>query len=204
MRSADDLTAAATIRESATALFAERGVSAVSIRDVAADAGVSPGLVMHHYTSKAGLKRAVDERVLAMLGEMFAKASDPQLAGRSVSSMVDVFADEISTFPRLLPYLRRMLIEGGDSAERLFRALFESTRATLRTMRAAGLMSPTDDEDARAAFLLVNDLGAIILRDQVHAVLGVDPMGPDGIARWGDAVMAAYSHPVYTPPAEGA
>ena len=67
MRSAaDDRTARAAIRDEALRLFAAQGPDAVTVRQVAAAAGVSPGLVMHHFGSKAGLRAAVDEHVLAM------------------------------------------------------------------------------------------------------------------------------------------
>ena len=44
-------------------LFGAEGVAATSLRSVAGAAGVSPGLVVHHFGSKQGLVRAVDEAV---------------------------------------------------------------------------------------------------------------------------------------------
>ena len=46
-----DLTAKAVIRNTALRLFAERGPDGVSVREIAAAAGVSPALVIHHYGS---------------------------------------------------------------------------------------------------------------------------------------------------------
>ena len=37
-------------------------------------------------------------------------------------------------------------------------------------------MRRSDDEPARAAFLMVSDLAVIILREQIAGVLGVDPL----------------------------
>src|SRR5882724_4150605 len=51
------------IRAAALEGFARDGVAATSIRDVAAAAGVSPGLVQHYFPSKAALRSAVDEHV---------------------------------------------------------------------------------------------------------------------------------------------
>src|SRR3989442_8290525 len=68
-----DLTAAARIREAALRLFAARGVSGASIRDVAKAAGVSPGLVQHHFRSKARLRRAVEESVIRRATEAFGR-----------------------------------------------------------------------------------------------------------------------------------
>src|SRR5207249_1206694 len=66
-----DLTAAARIRNAALRHFAARGVAATSIRDVARAARVSPGLVQHHFRSKARLRRAVDEFVIRRALEAF-------------------------------------------------------------------------------------------------------------------------------------
>ena len=74
----DDRTARAVIRDEALRLFAARGPDAVTVRQIAAAAGVSPGLVLHHFGSKAGLREAVDQHVLGlfdlMLGELTGEA----------------------------------------------------------------------------------------------------------------------------------
>src|SRR5258706_10263986 len=81
-----DLTTKARIREAAMERFAADGVAATSLRAVARAAGVSPGLVVHHYGSKAGLIRAVDEavvrRVNATLSEVPVEAPRPELIAR--------------------------------------------------------------------------------------------------------------------------
>lgn len=64
MRSASDLTARARIRDAALARFGTDGIAATSVRAVAADAGVSPALVVHHFGSKEGLRQACDDYVL--------------------------------------------------------------------------------------------------------------------------------------------
>src|SRR5690349_6626082 len=57
----DDLTARAVIRNAALRLFGARGFDAVTVRQIAAEAGVSAALVVHHFGSKEGLRAAVDE-----------------------------------------------------------------------------------------------------------------------------------------------
>ena len=54
-----DLTPAARIRDAALARFARDGLADTSIRDVARTAGLSPGLVQHHFKTKANLRDAV-------------------------------------------------------------------------------------------------------------------------------------------------
>jgi TetR/AcrR family transcriptional regulator, regulator of cefoperazone and chloramphenicol sensitivity len=45
----------------------------------------------------------------------------------------------------------------------------------------------------RAAFLLVNDLAVLLLRDRLAEVLGVDPLSRAGMARWGREVLTVYA-----------
>ncbi|MGH3750942.1 MAG: helix-turn-helix domain-containing protein, partial [Micromonosporaceae bacterium] len=55
-RAHEDLTARARIRDAALRLFAERGIGPATIRDIAKAAGVSSGLVRHHFGSKEALR----------------------------------------------------------------------------------------------------------------------------------------------------
>ena len=65
MRSAD-LTAAARIRDAAIEQFGRHGFG-VSIRAIAEAAGVSAGLVIHHFGSKDGLRQACDAYVAEVI-----------------------------------------------------------------------------------------------------------------------------------------
>jgi hypothetical protein len=100
--------------------------------------------------------------------------------------------------PALLPYLRRLLIDGGEQAERLFASLFEATVAAMAQLRERGVVRGSPDNDLQAAFLLVNDLGAVLLRDQVRAVIGVDPLAPPGLERWSATVLDVYAHGIFS------
>jgi len=193
----DDLTASARIRGAAMRLFAERGFDATSIRDVAAEAGVSSSLVVHHFKTKAQLKAATDARLIAVLTEMLAELPTGEAAdfGETVGSMTEKLRDE----PDLMGYLRRMLVDGGEAATGLFMGLVEATVAELAAQEAAGVVLPSADPRTRAVFLIVNDLGAIVLRDLVQHALGVDPLSPVGLRQWGAVVMDVYTRGVYQP-----
>ena len=193
MRSVDgDRKASAVIRDAATALFAERGM-AVTVREIAAAAGVSPALVIHHFGSKEGLKAAVDAEAARvfeeLLDELSGAADGPPLAAG--------LAAALDAQPALLGYLRRMLVDGGDTADALFRRLFAATADALGRLEAAGVLTPARDPTLRTAFLLANDLATVVLRDQLHAVLGVDPLGPDGLERWAAEVFDVYRRGVF-------
>jgi AcrR family transcriptional regulator len=195
MRSApDDRTARAVIRDEALRLFAERGPDAVTVRQIAAAAGVSPGLVIHHFGSKDGLLEAVDAHVLAMFETMLGELTtgdlyDPGAAG-SLAEAVVRYLPADSPVPG---YLRRLLLAGGDSGRELFRRLYEGSRAALDAMSEAGLAAPGADPDVRAAILMSNDLAVLLLREQLADALGEDPLSAAGMARWGREMLAIYA-----------
>jgi AcrR family transcriptional regulator len=195
----DDRRTSAVIRDAAMALFAERGVAGVTVREVAAAAGVSPGLVMHHFGSKAGLKEAVDRRVARFVDELLADLALLPEDSHS-GSVVDVFAVRLREEVALVGYLQRLLVDGGLAADELFQRLFEVSLAGVRALTAGGVMRAAPDERLRAALLLVNDLAGVVLRDRVERVLGWDPLAADGLVRWTAELMDIYTLGVFALP----
>src|SRR5690606_12209361 len=74
---AADLTTRARIRDAAIARFARDGFGA-SLRTIAADAGVSAGLVVHHFGSKDGLRAACDTYVFEAVRDAKTEAVSPE------------------------------------------------------------------------------------------------------------------------------
>ena len=192
----DDRTARARIRDEALRLFGDRGPDGVTIRDVAAAAGVSPALVMRHYGAKDGLRKAVDEYVAGVFEAMLTGVAGPAGAGAfdqaAVPALAETVAANLPADSAIPAYLGRMLVSGGPAGEALFRRLYEASRDALSGMAAAGSASAGADPEVRAAFLLVNDLAVLILRDRIREVLGIDPLSAAGVRRWGAEVLAVY------------
>ena len=77
----EDLTGRARIRDVALRLFGDRGLDATTIRDIAAAAGVSGGLVRHHFGSKEGFRDSCDAYALDQLTRLKERAVvDGQMA----------------------------------------------------------------------------------------------------------------------------
>src|SRR5262245_43025456 len=68
----------AAVLDAATTLFAARGPAAVSVRDVAAAAGVNHALVHRHFGSKQAVLRAVLERAAYELAAVAATITETQ------------------------------------------------------------------------------------------------------------------------------
>ena len=197
---AGDRKTAAIIRDAAMELFAERGTSGVTVREIASKAGVSPGLVTHHFGTKAALKEAVDRRVSQEFGEMLGQLGHIGQEGVA-TSLAAQFAGRLEREPTLAGYVRRLLVDGGEQADRLFAQMFETTLRELRSLAVAGIARPADDEHTRAAFLLANDLALGVLRRQIEHVAGIDPLAGEGLIRWSAVALDVYTRGLFTPSA---
>ena len=202
MRDRGDLTAKAVIRDRALALFARRGPDAVAVREIAAAAGVSPALVVHHYGSKQGLRDAVDAHVMGVFEAMFDAASErPDTFSGTAPVVAAGFAElmlvHLPPGSPIPAYLRRLLLSGDAAGRAVFRRWYELSVAMTGQLTAAGLLRPSADPAVRAAFLMINDLAVVLLSEHLAAVLGVDPLTPDGMRRWAAEVVAAYAEGVF-------
>lgn len=198
-----DTTARAVIRNCALRLFAERGPDAVTVRDIAACANVSPGLVLHHFGSKQGLRDAVDAHVSSIFDAMLDKAlAEPEAFASGEPHMVKSFAElfaSISSQDSPIPaYLRRLVLSGDPVGRELFRQWFRLTRDALDVMDAKGGPLNASDRDAMAAFLLVNDLAMILLNDHIADAIGIDPLTPEGMQRWAATAFEVYLNGAFT------
>lgn len=195
-----DLTAAAAIRIAAMKLFAERAYPDVTVRQIAAAAGVSAALVIHHYGSKERLRAVLEERATAFLESMLADLASVSEEG-GTATLAELFVDRLEREPGMAGYVRRLLSDGGPAGVALFERLYRATRTTMQAMVQAGVIRPSPDEPVRDAFLLSNDLAVLLLRPHITQVVGVDPLSRDGLARWSAEVLGVYTSGVFLPAA---
>src|SRR3954469_817821 len=187
-RPADDLTARARIRDAAIKLFGERGIEGASIRDIAAEAGVSSGLVRHHFGSKEALREACDryakDRMIQIGAEL---TQDGDLTG------LDPLLLHPIAFP-LQIYIVRSMMDGSETATALF---LEGVDAVEAWAGSYGI-KPNDPRGYAAALAAIK-LSVFILRDQVSKALGEDITTPAGYNRIGQALMEVFTIPLLTP-----
>lgn len=164
MRSAD-LTARARIRNAALDLFGREGVNRVSVRAIAAHAGVSPALVLHHFESKEGLRKACDAYLVEILhGGSAVDLSDTAKLG----AMLDT--------PGLRRYLARAFLDGSPEASMLFDEMVAVTRGWISRGADEGWVRRTEDPHTQAAVYLSWLLAPLLLHEHVARALGVtDP-----------------------------
>ncbi|WP_067547889.1 TetR/AcrR family transcriptional regulator [Nocardia crassostreae] len=166
----DDLTAKARIRNAAMDLFAQYGESRVSLRAVAAAAGVTLGLVQHHFKTKAGLIEAADQLVVDYFAAAVSSVPMTGTPGENVAARNEAVRVMLRDNPAVVNYIRRAILEPGDAQMRLLESLIDLTRREVAALRDAGLASTTRRESTQIVDVLVNQFGELLLAPMIDAV----------------------------------
>ncbi|HYN99390.1 MAG TPA: TetR family transcriptional regulator [Actinomycetota bacterium] len=188
-----DRTARARIRDAALALFGERGFDGTGMRAIAADAGVSPALVIHHFGSKQGLREACDEHVAAVIRDnkhraMSSGPPDPFQLLRSAD-----------TAQPLLRYVARMLVDGSAGVENLVDTMISDAVEYMSAGVESGVLRPSEMPYERVVLLCIWQLGSVALHSHVKRLLDVDLLGdPAAIIRWGRPAVELFTHGLFT------
>jgi len=161
----EDLTARARIRDAAVARFGRDGFRA-PVRTIAEDAGVSAGLVIHHYGSKDALRAACDEHVLTVIREQ--KSAAITLA--SPSETIGLLAG-VQEYAPLFAYIVRSLLDGGALAGHFVDGLVDDAVAYLKAGEEAGTVRRSADPAGRARQVVATQVGLLVMA-QLDAAAG--------------------------------
>jgi TetR/AcrR family transcriptional regulator, regulator of cefoperazone and chloramphenicol sensitivity len=183
----EDLTARARIRDAAIRLFAERGIDGTTIRDVAGEAGVSGGLIRHHFGSKEELRDACDAYVLAQVMRIKEQAVlEGQLADASFISSAQ------PAMLMMLQYIARSMVDGSSSADDMFAEMVGLAERWLDDHHPHQMSDPA----AYAALVVAMEIGVLVMREQLSNVLGSDIFERKGHLRLMRAKLEFYSSPL--------
>jgi TetR/AcrR family transcriptional regulator, regulator of cefoperazone and chloramphenicol sensitivity len=194
----EDLTAAARIRDTAMRLFPQRGYEATSIRTLAEEAGVSPALVVHHFGSKEGLRRACDQYVVERIRTIKGEA----IANRTMTDS-GFLAGAFEIAPPLMRYLGWALTSGSQEAAALFDEMVEESMRLLAMAEEQGYIRPTENPRARSAVLLSMQLGGLILAEHLERAAAIDPFTPQGVMAFSREMLDIFSGGLFDPDTAG-
>jgi len=191
-----DLTAVARIRNAALLRFARDGFG-VGLRTIAADAGVTAGLIAHHFGSKDGLRRACDTEVLRLTEEV--KRSSMYFGGPT-DLMTQM--SQVEEYIPATAYAMRSLMEGGELAITLMDLFVADTVSYMSDAVKAGTVTPSHNEEARARYLLYAGFGALLLflRYEASEPGDIEVAVREFIDRYGPVSAELYSRPLFTDP----
>ena len=185
-----DLTAKARVREAAMLLFGAEGFESVSVRQVAARAGVSPALVMHHFGSKDELREACDDHAVAF---MATKGTGDSAVGDSAA--VGDLLNRIGDYGR---YIARMVTDGSPAGNTLFDRLLDQTRHMVADEMPAGRMRPSADPEALARVLVMQSLAPLVLHCATRASRRRGTLSPQTLHEIAVPTAEIYSRGLFT------
>jgi AcrR family transcriptional regulator len=163
MRSApDDRTAIARIRDAAIDLWGRDGFN-VGLRTIAEAAGVSAALVIHHFGSKEGLRKACDDHITEMVRESKTESMRTTDPANWLAQVA-----EIEDYAPMMAYLVRSMQSGSDLAKSFWQRMIDNAEQYIEEGVAAGILKPSRDPKARARYLSMINGGGFLLYLQMH------------------------------------
>ncbi|QYH35403.1 TetR family transcriptional regulator [Salinibacterium sp. M195] len=189
----DDSTTRARIRDATILLIGERGFAATSARAVATEAGVSAGLVIHHFGSMRELKRACDEFIITELTQL-----KKGIGESDISATLNDWYSDLDAYQPWLNYLTRLFTDDSDAGIEIFDRLVTMTTDLVDEGVSHDQMRPSTDAHARAVLLVTHSLGTLILQSHIARALGSDRFSLETLSRMGNAALEIYTEGLYT------
>ena len=162
MRSVDDRTTIARIRDAAIEQFGQHGFN-VGLRAIGETAGVSAALVIHHFGSKEGLRKACDDYV----AEEIRSEKSESIRSTDPATWFAPMA-EIESYAPMMAYLVRSMQSGGELAKMLWHRMIDNAEQYMEEGVRAGTIKPSRDPKARAKYLGITGGGGFLLYLQMH------------------------------------
>jgi TetR/AcrR family transcriptional regulator, regulator of cefoperazone and chloramphenicol sensitivity len=196
-RAPDDTTARTRIRDAALDLFGRDGINRVTVRAIAAEVGVSPALVVHHFGSMAALRRECDAYVMSMVRGTEDPDRDDAAAGVMAGDATGLSA-VLETATPVRRYLARAFLDGTPEAANLFDEIAEVTTAWLDEGVREGWARPTSNSRARGAIYVSWLLAPLAFSDHLERVLGVDDLyETDATIEHAKVAVEMFTHGVF-------
>lgn len=152
----------ARIRDAAIEQYGQHGFS-VGLRTIAEAAGVSAALVIHHFGSKEGLRKACDAHV----AEVVREAKSESMQSADPATWLAQMA-EIESYAPLMAYLVRSMQSGSELAKTFWRTMVDNAEVYLQEGVRTGVLKPSRDPRARARFMAICSGGGFLLYLQMH------------------------------------
>lgn len=174
------------ILDAAEQVFAEKGLGAAPVRDIAARVGLNPASLYNHFAGKEELYEAVLERGLTPVLEMLADLTAGDRTRDREERTIDSVVLHLAGNPNLAKLIHYETLAGGERLARIagrwFEPVYQRGLDALRSSRAAELW-PEDEWPLLLLGFQNLIVGYFAMAPLVRQVFGVDPLSGDGLAR---------------------
>lgn len=171
------------------------GFTQTTVRAIASAAGVSPGLVIHHFGSKDGLRAACDDHVFEALTDR-----KREYAATSPLMVAEMFKDDSTRVAA--EYMLKSLLSPSEQGQRFFDHYVETVERLLEEGFAGFTLRKAEDGRAQAAAIAMLGLAPLMLEPRIRHTLGTDDL-PSSFARITPHLFELYLHGVIETVPEG-
>lgn len=179
-------------------LFSEKGFNSVSVREITRAAGVSPGLLIHHFKSKeAFIKACIDE----VFGEVLSFKTEPNPL--DMNTQLNKWKSNPEFYKTPLKFFKAVMSSNSEYSKQLFELILDGSRKVLEDGVKNGLVKKPSDLEMTNLVLAVNSLGTILLSDYIRDQLGGEFTDPEYAQGFMQANLEIYTNGVYAPQTTG-
>lgn len=151
----------AQLIDSAIRAVAAHGRKGATVRIIADNASVTPGLIMHHFATKARLLEEADYVVANRFKEAMTTPADNLSAEETIKAIAGQLSTLIGAEPELRAYVRRSLLEATPSGAAIFDQLVDVTLKQLHKYLPEQKMTDRDLRWTAAQIVAINLAGLI-------------------------------------------
>src|SRR6266404_5215528 len=156
------------ILETAQSLIASTGPEGLRLQDIAAGAGISHSLILHHFGSREGLVRALTRQAIAELRDklLAAMASGESSVEEQLDRVFDAFRDGLA---QRLAWLATVDPGGcAKGTQMILRDIADRLHARRIAAAPPGAVIPRDDTDALIHLVAAAAFGDALFGAQLH------------------------------------
>ena len=167
-------------------IFARKGYSGTSTREIAEGAGVTKGLLFYHFQTKEHLYLTVIESIVQALHQIAAPPTNGVDRVAHIRNFIDGWTDLLADHPHIPKLVIRELMDEGKFHKKIIdeylKPLYDFGLQSLNEGIAEGTFRPLDPFTFIMTLMASNSM--YFITPALHErFLGQDPLSPDVLAR---------------------
>lgn len=166
--------------------FGDKGFKGATMKTIAAAAGVSVGLVQHHFGTKDGLRAACDERVVDLVRMKVAMLEDGTLTDpRSLAALM-------AMAPQVQHYVSRALVEDSPGIGGMVSIVMDLTEDFLVANFPQQFEPDAQKTRDAAAVMTAINTSTMVLQPHLARRMGLTAFSEESLTRVGLATLDAW------------
>jgi AcrR family transcriptional regulator len=166
--------------------FGEKGFNGATMKSIASAAGVSVGLVQHHFGTKDGLRAACEERVF----DMVRFKTDAVEAGTIADPRV--LASLMAMGPLVQRYVGRALVEDSPGIRHMVDDVMSLTERFLTTHWPERFQPGSERTRDSAAVMTAINTSTMVMQSHLARRMEVEPFSEQALTRIGVATFEVW------------